>query len=1172
MRYRGLGLAIWIGLLAVANCCGQTTRTWKGPATGDWFTAANWLPNTDFPRAGDTVVVTNGSVLLSAPTESLASFSITNATMVFTNWSTSLIATNVTVLNNGILTLPAAFTNGGMTNRVHVSCSNFTLQVGGQIQADARGFADQNGPGTTSSAGTGISGAGHGGRGGVGQTLAAAGIVYGDAHAPLTPGSGAPAYGANPGHHGGGAVFIDATGTVTLNGTISANAGKVTTPSPVNFAGGGSGGSIFVRCHAFGGGTNGLLRANGGSGGTGGGAGAGGRIAVDYQMLVGTPGVRMSANRGQGAWYRFDANTVIENRAAQLGTLWFPDPGLLDAARGAWDGIGLSGFSGYVMFASTNIWTPASLHLTGSALGITNGNRWAVAGNVTLNGAELWIPAPSEFDAAGALTMTNSASLIVYSAPTNASRPVFGQRIGVTNVMTVASNCWVYPYSDGTNGGSVLFVVGALNILAGGGFNADGRGYGGTNGLRIIPGANAGAGHGGRGGHATTSAAGGPPYGSTNAPVNPGSAAGRYADSSAYLNANGGGLIRIEAAGNVNVDGTLTANGMLDSANPSNFGRGGSGGGIFILGDTFSGAGTGRIRANGGAGGTAGGGGGGGRISIGIGLSSLQRQQLLAGDAIEGLTPYYQHVPFGGQLSVTNGAGYSTNDLYRAHVGTAQFMHIVGSAQRSVVIGGVPEQYGSPAPQAYGTWTFEEGTVVTNSVVSPTGESNGVRRACAGWLLTDTGLGTTNATGDSTEAVFTVTTNLTLTWRWTNEYLLGFSASDNGSVNHAALGGWYTNATEVTGLLATPASGYYFAGWLGKDLHPDRNRDNPVSVIMDQPRTNITAFFATTTPQTRTWSGSGNWLTPTNWSPAGIPGSNDTVTIASGQALLTVATAIRYVQLNTGASLVFSNWNTRLEAADAVSIMSNGVVTLPAPFTETGISNRVWIVCRDFTLFAGGVINADERGFANDNGFGKGLLGTGSSGSGHGGFGGDGSGRAGGKPYGVTNAPVAPGSGGIQYGVTYGTPHGGGAVRIDARGEMVVDGTIKANAGFLTAGAVNPYNFGCGGSGGSIFLSAARFHGGTTAALEAKGGFGGNTVTGVGGGGGGRIAVWYGVPEARVAGILDGSNMQKVEITETMADYQGSLSVAGGTAVNNGQPGSIVFLTVPVGGSVFMIR
>jgi hypothetical protein len=135
---------------------------------------------------------------------------------------------------------------------------------------------------------------------------------------------------------------------------------------------------------------------------------------------------------------------------------------------------------------------------------------------------------------------------------------------------------------------------------------------------------------------------------------------------------------------------------------------------------------------------------------------------------------------------------------------------------------------------------------------------------------------------------------------------------------------------------------------------------------------------------------------------------------------------------------------------------------------------------------------------------------------------------------------------------------------------MIIDGTIKANAGFLTAGVVSPVNFGCGGSGGSIFLSAARFHGGTTAALEAKGGLGGSSA---GGGGGGRVAVWYGVPEDRVAGVLDGSNMQKVEIAGTMANYQGSLSVAGGTAVSNGQPGSIVFLTIPAPrGSVFMIR
>ena len=90
-----------------------------------------------------------------------------------------------------INSLSAPFTDADMSNRVYVVCSNFTLQVGGQIQADARGYADQNGEGTTTSTGTGVSGSGHGGRGGMGETLAAGGVIYGEAHAPLYPRSGA---------------------------------------------------------------------------------------------------------------------------------------------------------------------------------------------------------------------------------------------------------------------------------------------------------------------------------------------------------------------------------------------------------------------------------------------------------------------------------------------------------------------------------------------------------------------------------------------------------------------------------------------------------------------------------------------------------------------------------------------------------------------------------------------------------------------------------------------------------------------------------------------------------------------------------------------------------------------------------------------------------------------
>lgn len=66
-------------------------------------------------------------------------------------------------------------------------------------------------------------------------------------------------------------------GTVTLNGTITADGG-----SGVSYSGGGSGGGIHVVCTRIRG-AGGLLSANGGSGaissGAGGGGG-GGRIAV----------------------------------------------------------------------------------------------------------------------------------------------------------------------------------------------------------------------------------------------------------------------------------------------------------------------------------------------------------------------------------------------------------------------------------------------------------------------------------------------------------------------------------------------------------------------------------------------------------------------------------------------------------------------------------------------------------------------------------------------------------------------------------------------------------------------------------------------------------------------------------------------------------------------------
>ena len=88
-----------LAIFAAAWCAsaGAATRTWNGPAAGDWFQAGNWNPNDAYPAAGDAVVVNAGSILLTNATAMLDSFAITNATLLFTNLNTVLSATNIYV-------------------------------------------------------------------------------------------------------------------------------------------------------------------------------------------------------------------------------------------------------------------------------------------------------------------------------------------------------------------------------------------------------------------------------------------------------------------------------------------------------------------------------------------------------------------------------------------------------------------------------------------------------------------------------------------------------------------------------------------------------------------------------------------------------------------------------------------------------------------------------------------------------------------------------------------------------------------------------------------------------------------------------------------------------------------------------------------------------------------
>jgi hypothetical protein len=164
-----------------------------------------------------------------------------------------------------------------------VVTSNVTVQAGGRIILDGSGYGSRGpGAGSNSLSSLGIltgGGGGHGGYGGNGQSGASGGNVYDKQSGPILLGSGG---GAGAGSQtasapGGGALELSVTGTLEMDGLISANGA-----APTNEAGGGgSGGSIELNAGILSG--TGSILANGASGDLpDGGGGGGGRIELNF--------------------------------------------------------------------------------------------------------------------------------------------------------------------------------------------------------------------------------------------------------------------------------------------------------------------------------------------------------------------------------------------------------------------------------------------------------------------------------------------------------------------------------------------------------------------------------------------------------------------------------------------------------------------------------------------------------------------------------------------------------------------------------------------------------------------------------------------------------------------------------------------------------------------------
>jgi RHS repeat-associated protein/uncharacterized repeat protein (TIGR01451 family) len=486
---------------------------------------------------------------------------------------------------------------------VTLYAAHVSIAHGGQVTADARGYAQASGPGAGSSAAWthGPGGGAYGGWAGNGNT-APGGSPYGGVLQPARLGSGGGSGNGTAGGAGGGAIHLSISDTLIVNGTLAADGGAGAT-STFDAGGGGSGGSLWIEAGRVQG--QGIIRANGGSGGATGsyaraGGGSGGRIGLYYQTSIFTGSLQ--ARGGASAAQYGGPGTIYLKGPTGAGVLQVDNAGTNGQSAAL-----LPGAYQFDQVQLTNyghLTVQGDLTLTANVLQGHSNSRLTVTGTLTATEA-------STFQNAAIVVpglLVVSDTLRVYTTTVD----VPGQLIGASDLLIdqrgrVLLYAQSYPsgtlaldavdVSSGTltliahdNGNTTYtddtgFTLAARTISVGVNslIEANGQGYGTQRG----PGAHHnGSSHGGYGGGAA------PTYGLVYSPTMLGSSGD---------NGRGGGALHAIVTETLTLNGQLQANGLAD----------GSGGSIWIETPVLTGTASGRVQANGGS--EAG---GGGRIAL----------------------------------------------------------------------------------------------------------------------------------------------------------------------------------------------------------------------------------------------------------------------------------------------------------------------------------------------------------------------------------------------------------------------------------------------------------------------------------------------------------------------------------------------------------------------------
>lgn len=524
-------------------------------------------------EAADTFTLPSSTLSFRIVVEGTANIPANNLTIAdggYFEWrkNTTLSLTNLVINYGGVLTHSYNYTTQAYT--LPVTATTFTLNGGGKVLLDKRGFRYDYGAGSPVLSG----GAAYGGK-----SLNA--NPYGSFSNPVDLGSGG---GSTSGCSGGGMARFTISGTATLNGSLLSSGDSCSSP--------GSGGTIYVDTDILAGVTA-TIRADGGNGG--GNGASGGRIALLYNtdnsgvwdMNITAYGGLGTANGAAGTIYFFDKNTDVNGHLV-----------LKNLGRA---------YSSSYPTVTTQLPTGAMLDTvtvdSDAAVEVPQGQSFTLP-MTTVNfrmivGGDLYLPGVND-------TLTIGPQGILELRRPSGS-PTFGTPTGIDNLIIQTGGVVTHTYNSNSKAYWVDLDLNNLDIY--GTIDANSRGYQNSG-----PGMTAGRGpsHGGLGGvYSSTTAAGiaSPVYGSITAPDTLGSGGSR--PDTGY----GGGLIKAVVAGTLKMYGVVRANGQNASGGDY---QGGAGGGINFDVNILEGSG-GRLEAKGGNGnlyynGAASG--GGGRIAL----------------------------------------------------------------------------------------------------------------------------------------------------------------------------------------------------------------------------------------------------------------------------------------------------------------------------------------------------------------------------------------------------------------------------------------------------------------------------------------------------------------------------------------------------------------------------